>query len=1093
MAGGRKRQSGRRPAGKAKGGTAGEPGRESPVSAAARARGTPRQALPGGPRFWRQLFQHSPDFVVVVDSERRIAFANHDLFGHSARSLVGTDLCAHVPPEQCDPLAEVLERVFRTGDPARHEVPLPDPGERAIVLDARFAPIRDGERVTFALITAVDVTEQRRAARIQEATRRISEAAHTAPTLQALYAAIHAIVSELMPARNFYIALHDAADDLISFPYLVDEFDVAPPPKKPGRGLTEYVLRTGRPLLVTPEVMRDLERRGEVRLIGADSVDWLGVPLKTDGRTIGVLVVQTYTEGTRYSETDKQILQFVSTQVAMAIERKRAEAAVRASEEQYRRLVDVAPDLIAVHSEGRIVFMNPAGARLLGARGPEQLIGRSVMDFVHPDSRAEVARRIEAMTLRGERMPLIDELFLRADGTPIPVEVAATPLQYRDRPAVQVVVRDITERLRAEAALRESEERFRSFVESTADWVWSIDLAGVHTYSNPAVSAILGYAPEELVGQSAFDFMHPNDRAIVREQLALLAAERRGWRNLVLRWRHKDGSYRFLESSAVPTFGPDGALLGYRGVDRDITERVLADEALRTSETRLARAQAIAHLGIWELDLSNQDDVDRNALWWSDETTRIFGYEPGSVAVSNDLFFRSVPPDDAARIRAAVAAAVRSGAPYLLEHRIVRPDRTQRVVREEATLVRDATGRPVRMMGTVLDVTEQRHLEEQLRQAQKMEAVGQLAGGIAHDFNNLLTTVLAANELVSAGLPADGPHREDVETVRQAAGRAAELTRNLLAFSRQQALELRAVAPEALLADFVRLARRIVPEDVEVALRVDAPQAVIRADPVAIEQMLMNLVTNARDAMPLGGKLTFAVGLDAMDDGFVRAHGWGTPGEYVTITVTDTGAGMDAETVEHAFEPFFTTKPVGEGTGLGLAMVYGLVKQHGGFIDVESDPGRGASFRLYFPSVAEPTSPRVAAEAPALRGGGETVLLVEDDASLRRTATRVLTKYGYTVVTAIDGADALVRLRSGTARPDLVISDVVMPNTSGPQLLAALRDAGAAPRMLFTSGYTARDVHERGLIASDVPFLAKPWTIADLLRKVREVLDQPVP
>ena len=1078
MASGRKGRSGRRPAaGKAKGGAAAKPG-----------------ALPGGPRFWRQLFEHSPDFVVVVDRARRIAFANHALFGRTARSLVGTDLCAHVPPEQCGPLAEVLERVFRTGTPARYEVPLPDPGVRSVVLDARFAPIRGGDRVTFALITAVDVTEQRRAARIQDATRLISEAAHTAPTLHALYAAIHAIISELMPARNFYIALYDAADDVVSFPYLVDEFDVAPPPQRPGRGLTDYVLRTGLPLLVTPEVMRDLERRGEVQLIGADSVDWLGVPLKTDGRTVGVLVVQTYTEGTRYSETDKQILQFVSTQVAMAIERKRAEAAVRASEEQYRRLVEVAPELIAVHSEGKIVFMNEAGARLLGARSPEELVGRSVIDFVHPDSRPTVTGRIQAMLDRGQAVPLIDERFLRVDGSVVPVEVAATALVYGDRPAVQVVVRDITERLRAEAALRESEERFRSFIESTADWVWSTDQAAVHTYSNPAVTAILGYPPEDLIGTPAFDFMHPDDRALVQEQLGLLAAERRGWRNLVIRWRHKDGTYRFLESSAVPILGADGTLLGYRGVDRDITERVMAEEALRTSEARLARAQAIAHLGIWQLDLADADDVDRNPLWWSDETYRIFGYEPGAVTVTNELFFRSIPPGDAPRIRAAVAEAIRSGAPYLIEHRIARPDGTERVVREEASLVRDATGRPARMMGTVLDVTEQRHLEEQLRQAQKMEAVGQLAGGIAHDFNNLLTTVLAANELVSAALPADGPHREDVETVRQAAGRAAELTRNLLAFSRQQALELRAVAPEALLADFVRLARRIVPEDVEVTLRVDAPHAVIRADPVAIEQMLMNLVTNARDAMPLGGKLTFAVGLDAMDDAFVRAHGWGDPGEYVTITVTDTGGGMDAETREHVFEPFFTTKPVGEGTGLGLAMVYGLVKQHGGFIDVDSEPGRGSAFRLYFPAVAEATSPRAASgAAPALKGGGETVLLVEDDASLRRTATRVLSKYGYTVVTAIDGADALVRLRAGTARPDLVISDVVMPNTSGPQLLAALRDAGVAPRMLFTSGYTARDVHERGLIASDVPFLAKPWTIADLLRKVREVLDQPAP
>jgi len=1089
VADGKKRGSSRAPARRPPKGAGTAPA--AATARAARPEDAPAAVLPGGPKLWSQLFEHSPDIVVVVDRERRIAFANRPLLDRRPAALVGTDLCAHLPPDQCEATAVVLERVFRTGAPTRHELAVPDPGSRRMVLEIRVAPIRHGDRVAFALLTAVDVTEQRRAAQIQEATRRISEAAHTAPTLQALFAAIHGIVGELMPARNFYIALHDAAAGLLSFPYLVDEFDVAPAPKKPGRGLTEYVLRSGEPLLVTPDVMRELVRRGEVELIGSDSVDWLGVPLTTDGRTIGVLVVQTYTEGVRYSETDKQILRFVSTQVAMAVERKRAEAALRASEEQYRRLVEVAPDLIAVHCEGRIVFMNAAGARLLGAGSPDELVGRPVLDFVHPDSRLTVQRRIGAMLAHDERVPPIDELFLRLDGTPVPVEVSATALVYGDRPAVQVVVRDVTERLRAEAALRESEERFRSFVESTTDWVWSVDRAGALTYANPAVTAVLGYAPDELRGRSAFALVHPDDLAGATERFDRSASEREPWRNLVVRWRRRDGTYAFLETSAVPVVGADGGFDGCRGVSRDITERVVAEEALRTSEARLARAQAIAHLGIWELDLTNLEEVHGNALWWSDETYRLFGYAPGSVRVTSDLFFGSLGPEDGARVRAAVEHAVRTGGPYVLEHRITRPDGTERVAREEASIVRDEAGRPVRLVGTVLDVTEQRHLEEQLRQAQKMEAVGQLAGGIAHDFNNLLTTVLAANELLGAGLPPEGPHREDVETIRQAAGRAAELTRNLLAFSRQQTLELRAVAPEALLTDFVRLARRVVPEDVEVALRVDAPKAVIRADPVAIEQMLMNLVTNARDAMPLGGKLTFAVGLDALDDEFVHAHGWGRAGEYVTLSVTDTGAGMDAETRRHAFEPFFTTKPVGEGTGLGLAMVYGLVKQHGGFVDVASEPGRGTTFRLYFPAVAESCSPRDAAETPDLRGGSETVLLVEDDASLRRTATRVLTKYGYTVLTANDGAEALVRLRSGRTRPALVISDVVMPNASGPQLLAALRDGGGAPRMLFTSGYTSRDVHERGLIGPDVPFLAKPWTIADLLRKVREVLDQP--
>jgi len=1057
----------------------------------ARRRKTAGDRLPGGRRFWHQLFAHSPDVVMVIDRRYRIAYANRPLASRAVGELLGTSLCEHLPAEDCDRVAAVLERVFRTGVPGRYEVAFPDPGSRTRVFESRLVPIARGGRVSWALVDAVDVTEARRSEQIHAATQRISDAAHASPSLEALYTAIHRIVSELMPARNFYIALYDAASGLISFPYFVDELDQAPEPKPPGRGLTDYVLRTGQPLLATPDVMRDLRRRKEVELIGSDSVDWLGVPLQTDGRTIGVLVVQSYTEGVRYSQTDRSILQFVSTQVAMAIERKRAEAALRASEEQYRRLVDVAPDLIAVHSDGKVVFINPAGVRMMGARSADELIGRPMLEFVHPDSRPTVADRVQAMVGRGRPVPLVTERFLRLDGTPIDVEVAATPLLYRDRPAIQVVVRDIGERMRAEAALRDSEERFRSFIESTTDWVWSVDPQGVHTYSNPAVARILGYGPEELVGRRAFDLVHPDDRADVAQQFAALAAERRGWRNLVIRWQRKDGAYRFLESSAVPIFGGDGSLEGYRGVDRDITERVKADEALRRTEVRLSQAQAIAHLGIWELDLADAAHVDRNPLWWSDETCRIFGYQPGAVAVTNELFFGAVHPDDVPRVRTAVAEALRTGAPYQVDHRIRRPDGTQRVVREQASIERDARGAALRMTGTVLDVTEQRRLEDQLRQAQKMEAVGQLAGGVAHDFNNLLTTVLASHELLATLLPAEGPHREDLEMIRQAAGRAAELTRSLLAFSRQQALEPRAVSLEALLANFVRLARRVVPEDVEVSVQVDTPRSVIRADPVAVEQMLMNLVTNARDAMAAGGTLRLTVARGRLDEEHLRTYGWGEPGEYVTMSVSDSGVGMDPATVQHIFEPFFTTKPVGQGTGLGMAMVYGLVKQHGGFISVYSEPGRGTTVRVYFPAVAEEAGEHRVEPPPKPRGGHETILLVEDDASLRRTATRVLEKHGYTVVTATDGEDALGLVKSRPAAPDLIISDVVMPRASGPQLLAALRAAGAAPRMLFTSGYTARDVHERSLLERDVPFLAKPWTIDDLLRKVREVLDLP--
>jgi two-component system NtrC family sensor kinase len=388
-------------------------------------------------------------------------------------------------------------------------------------------------------------------------------------------------------------------------------------------------------------------------------------------------------------------------------------------------------------------------------------------------------------------------------------------------------------------------------------------------------------------------------------------------------------------------------------------------------------------------------------------------------------------------------------------------------------------------------VTEARHLEEQLRQAQKMEAVGQLAGGLAHDFNNLLTTILTMCQMLQSELPPDATVQADLEAIRGAAEHGSELTRKLLAFSRHQQLQMRSVAVEPLVREFLRMARRVVPEDVEVHLALETDGAAVVADPAALEQILMNLVTNARDAMPAGGHMRIEVGRATLDEEDCHAYGQGAPGDYVVISVHDDGAGMDLETLRRMFEPFFTTKPVGKGTGLGMPIVYGLVKEHNGFVRAYSEVGRGTTVRVYLPAAAA-TAPHPRPASAEARGGSETILLVEDDEALRRSGTRVLTRYGYTVVTAGDGREALAIVRSATEPFDLIVSDVVMPHAGGPELLHALREAGIAAKVLFTSGYPVRDVHDRTPLEPGVPFLAKPWTIQELVRRVREVLDTPV-
>ena len=674
--------------------------------------------------------------------------------------------------------------------------------------------------------------ERRRATSLldtQAATYRISEAASRAPTLRDLFVAIHGIVGELMPARNFYIALQDHASGVISFPYFVDEFDPTPEPKRPGKGLTEYVLRTGEPLLATPDVALELERRGEIELIGAPSIDWLGVPLKPNGGTIGVLVVQTYTEGVRFTGRERDILQFVSTQVAMTIERRRAEEAVRRSEEQYRTLVNGVRDVI---------------------------------------------------------------FALAADGT--------------------------------------------------------------LTALNPAFEEITGWSRDEWLGRPFTGLLHPDDVDHAAQMFA----------------------------------------------------RVMTDSPRPTSQLRVRTRTGEYRLGEFHTSVQRRDG----------EVTGVFG--------------------------------------------IVR------------------------------DITDRVRLEEQLRHAQKMEAVGRVASGVAHDFNNLLTAVLSSADLLCEALPAGSQTHLDARTIGDAARRGAELTGKLLAFSRRQPLTLRPLSLGAAAADFIRMAERVVPETVTITLAVEAPDATLRADAGALQQILLNLVTNARDAMPAGGTIHIEVGRRTLDAEDVHAHGWGAPGDYVTLSVADSGCGMDDATRARIFEPFFTTKPAGQGTGLGMPMVYGLVKDHGGFVQVYSEPAHGTTVRLYFP-VAQAGPVEAAPSAPTeVRGGTETILLVEDAEDVRRAATRVLERHGYTVVALADGQEALNVIRAGHAPADLIISDVVMPHTGGPELLKALRLTGLETRVLLTSGYTAREVRDLQVDAA-IPFLQKPWTVVELLRKVREALDAP--
>jgi PAS domain S-box-containing protein len=517
---------------------------------------------------------------------------------------------------------------------------------------------------------------------------------------------------------------------------------------------------------------------------------------------------------------------------------------------------------------------------------------------------------------------------------------------------------------------------------------------------------------------------------------------------------------------------------------RDVTEERRSQEALRRTEERLEGILLSIDDFVW-----SQNAVTREMLYVSPSVERIYGIKPEAMRANTRIWMEVIHPDDRERVASYLPSLLSAGR-ATAEYRIVRDDGSIRWVHDRAWAIRDFEGRMIRFDGIVRDITDQKHLESQFRQSQKMEAVGLLAGGIAHDFNNLLTAIGGYAELLLNRLHPGDPSREQAEAVKRAAARAASLTRQLLAFSRRQVLQPRVVDLNELVGGMEPLVQRLVGEDVEVVLRRSPALGAVRVDAGQMEQVLMNLVVNARDAMPEGGRMTIRtenLELDAPEDDDARLPA----GPYVALGVSDTGSGMDEAVRARIFEPFFTTKPVGKGTGLGLSTVYGIVEQSGGHIEVETAEGSGTTFRVLLPrhlGASIPDGPELVPqpEAPC----SSTLLLVEDEPSVRELACEILESEGYDVLCATDGREALETARRHADRIRLVITDVVMPRMGGLELVEALGDVLPGAPVVFMSGYSESVVRGEARFSAGAGFLQKPFTPADLLRHAREALDR---
>jgi two-component system cell cycle sensor histidine kinase/response regulator CckA len=469
----------------------------------------------------------------------------------------------------------------------------------------------------------------------------------------------------------------------------------------------------------------------------------------------------------------------------------------------------------------------------------------------------------------------------------------------------------------------------------------------------------------------------------------------------------------------------------------------------------------------------------------------VFGHSREYAYNTPYAWTETIHPDDREIALSSERTASQAGQPSTAEFRIVRPDKSIRWIRGQAAPVRDATGEIIRLVGIAEDVTDLKRAEQQFREAQKMEAVGRLAGGVAHDFNNLLTVIMSYGELQAAEFRTGDGHREDLDEIVAAAKRASELTKQLLAFSRQQVLEPQVLDLNILVRNVSKMLRRLIGEDIDLIAKLAPKLGAVRADPGELEQVLMNLVVNARDAMPNGGMVTIETTNVDLSEEFAGIHESVAPGAYTVLSVSDSGEGMSDATKARIFEPFFTTKERGKGTGLGLASVFGIVKQSGGYLWVYSELGRGTALKIYLPRVTAPADALRERDAPAIvRGGSETILVVEDEPAVRAVIKTVLGRRGYTVIEAARPDIALALPDTLPCAPDLMMTDVILPGLNGRELARALEAKWPGLKVLYVSGYTDEAIVRHGVLEPGVSFLEKPFSPDGLSRKVRQVLDE---
>lgn len=784
-------------------------------------------------------------------------------------------------------------------------------------------------------------------------------------------------------------------------------------------------------------------------------------------------------------------------------ERKKAEETLRESETLYRKALETTSDGVSILQDGKYVYINPQFLKTLGI--PEDYaVQETLGTFLHPED-GERLKYYYEKRLRGEPTPgQHDVRALKPDQTLIYIHVTSVDIIYHGKPALLTFMQDITEKKLAEDALRESEKLYRMIVENMQDVIWILDFNLQFKYRSPSSVRITGYTVDELMTIPVKKQLTPESYALAEKVLIEeLAREKSGvpfdphrTRTVELQVYRKDGSTVWIEVTATFNRDEKGEPFEILLAARDIAARKKVEGALRESEQRYRMILENMHEVIWTMDLNLQ------YTYVSPSCLLLTGHTPDEIM--NSRIDQMVTPESMARAATELSkqlemelsdATCDPHRTITLEQETYHKQGGTIVLEITATFTRDKNGKAVGLLMAGRDITaskkaeeEKSKLEAQLMQAQKMEIVGRLAGGVAHDFNNMLSVIMGYVDLAKMRLAKQHPVLKDIAEIEKAAIRSRDITTQLLAFSRKQIIEPKIIDLNDLVAHTQKALIRLIGEDVELKVVLTEKLWAVKFDPSQVEQILINLAVNARDAMPAGGKLTIETANLLLDAGYCENHIDVAPGEYVRLSFSDNGLGMDTKTLQHIFEPFFTTKDVGKGTGLGLATVYGIVKQNNGFINVYSEPRHGTTFSIYVPRTTEEKAVQEKfEEEPPIEGQGN-ILLVEDDAMVLQIAKGMLESIGYLVKATSNPLEAIAYCHDPAVCIDLVISDVVMPGLSGKDLRDRLVAIRPDIKVLFISGYTADVIAHHGILEQGVQFLQKPFTIKSLYGKVKEMV-----